>query len=106
MDQVAGKDGGVVTVNRTVAPNFWIGPNPDDLVLLGAKFDPCFRKDVRVQDEIINPQNDLATKMGCCMDQGESGGNCFSATEEGGLPFLADGLAHSRGSRVAAGTHR
>lgn len=40
------------------------GPKQSDLVLMGAKFAPCMRKDARVFDEIINPQNDAEADDG------------------------------------------
>lgn len=80
--QVASRDGGDITATKYVSPNFWIGPDPSALVLLGAKYTGCLRNDTRIWDEVIAPQNAAAKKMGCCTDQGLDGGNCFSALQD------------------------
>ena len=73
---VTQRDGSIATVSFSEDAIFWIGPAPASLVLMGAKFTPCMRSDVKIASLVIQPQHDAELGYGCCMQQG--GGVCFS----------------------------
>ncbi|XP_029006486.1 inactive rhomboid protein 2 [Betta splendens] len=52
--------------------NFWIGPNSEDLIHLGAKFSPCIRKDLQIVS-LIQKAKDLERESGCCVQNDNSG---------------------------------
>ena len=54
--RVTSKTGDVITVARNNTPNFFIGPQNNVLVLLGAKFAPCMRPDSEQRTQIRNQQ--------------------------------------------------
>merc|ERR1719281_809086 len=74
---VLDKNGLPKTFERNVSRNPFFGPKQSDLVLMGAKFAPCMRKDARVFDEIINPQNNAEADDGCCTRQ--NGEFCYTS---------------------------
>nr|XP_056711757.1 inactive rhomboid protein 2 [Euleptes europaea] len=52
--------------------NFWIGPSSIDLIHLGAKFSPCIRKDLQIEN-LIQKERDKERKSGCCVQNDNSG---------------------------------
>ncbi|XP_053309878.1 inactive rhomboid protein 2 [Spea bombifrons] len=52
--------------------NFWIGPSSISLIHLGAKFSPCIRRDVQIE-QLIRKQHDLERESGCCVQNDNSG---------------------------------
>ncbi|XP_078456864.1 inactive rhomboid protein 1-like isoform X1 [Lampetra planeri] len=52
--------------------NFWIGPNSESLIHLGAKFSPCMRQDMQVFNLIKRAQA-TERESGCCVRNDGSG---------------------------------
>lgn len=59
--------------------NIWLGPRPQDLIHLGAKFTPCMRKDHLVYKEIM-ADRDEERMTGCCIRNDQSG--CLQTQKE------------------------
>uniref|UniRef100_A0ACB8EKK8 Inactive rhomboid protein 2 n=1 Tax=Sphaerodactylus townsendi TaxID=933632 RepID=A0ACB8EKK8_9SAUR len=59
--------------------NFWVGPSSIDLIHLGAKFSPCIRKDLQIEN-LIQKERDKESKSGCCVQNDNSG--CVQTRQE------------------------
>ncbi|XP_072274989.1 inactive rhomboid protein 1 [Pyxicephalus adspersus] len=59
--------------------NFWIGPNSEDLIHLGAKFSPCMRQDQQVYS-LIQMKREKEKHSACCVRNDKSG--CIQTSEE------------------------
>ncbi|EGD81420.1 hypothetical protein PTSG_02140 [Salpingoeca rosetta] len=79
---VDGPDGTPVQASYQQEANFWIGPSPTALVLMGAKFTPCMRRDDRIYTEVVEPIAEAEQDFGCCVEQGATDGNCFSSSAD------------------------
>jgi len=84
------KEQGEVTLNRegvlykenlqiNIIESFWLGPSLESLILLGAKYAPCMRRDDRVFEK-INEDRIKENKTGCCMAVNNNG--CIQRTAE------------------------
>uniref|UniRef100_A0A665XC32 Inactive rhomboid protein n=1 Tax=Echeneis naucrates TaxID=173247 RepID=A0A665XC32_ECHNA len=60
------------SVKYTQQENFWIGPNSEDLIHLGAKFSPCIRQDRQIVS-LIQKAKELERESGCCVQNDNSG---------------------------------
>ncbi|KAG9473703.1 hypothetical protein GDO78_004158 [Eleutherodactylus coqui] len=60
------------SVKYTQQENFWIGPSSIALIHLGAKFSPCIRRDVQIEN-LIKKEHDLERESGCCIQNDNSG---------------------------------
>lgn len=65
------------TQSKFVVPSVWLGPPQQALVLLGAIFTPCMRRDRQIFDEIENDRQMESNMSGCCVRRDMSG--CFQA---------------------------
>jgi membrane associated rhomboid family serine protease len=61
------------TEERIVIPNVWGGPSQQSLVLLGALYGPCMRRDRQLFEAIDQDRNDERNQSGCCVRLDESG---------------------------------
>jgi len=52
--------------------NMWIGPRPRHLILLGAKYSPCMRRDPNIE-EFIKQEHDTERNSACCIYNDKSG---------------------------------
>jgi len=52
--------------------NLWIGPRPQDLILLGAKYSPCMRVDDQIQ-AMLRQQREIERGSACCIYNDKSG---------------------------------
>ncbi|XP_049626981.1 inactive rhomboid protein 2 [Suncus etruscus] len=52
--------------------NFWIGPSSIDLIHLGAKFSPCIRKDLQIE-QLVKREQEQERESGCCVQNDHSG---------------------------------
>jgi len=59
--------------------NFWIGPEPMDLVHLGAKYAPCMRNDTSVY-KAIQKDIDSERETACCIRNDRGG--CFQTNQQ------------------------
>ncbi|KAG8558505.1 hypothetical protein GDO81_017026, partial [Engystomops pustulosus] len=59
--------------------NFWIGPNSEDLIHLGAKFSPCMKQDQQVYN-LIQKKREKEKHSACCVRNDKSG--CIQTSEE------------------------
>ncbi|XP_065826804.1 inactive rhomboid protein 1-like [Oscarella lobularis] len=64
-----------------VEQNFWIGPSYENLILLGAKFAPCMRRDRRVFDAIDRERRAEIEDFGCCVRLDRAGCVYVSSNE-------------------------
>ena len=70
---------GPLTVQKNVGQNFWIGPTASTLILAGAKYTPCMRKEKEIWDRINEERGWEATGVeGCCFSPDY---NCGSLNE-------------------------
>ena len=60
-------------VERTVVPNVWLGPPQRSLVLLGALYGPCMRRDRQLYAGIENDRQVESNSSGCCVRRDNSG---------------------------------
>uniref|UniRef100_A0A8C7T3P3 Inactive rhomboid protein n=1 Tax=Oncorhynchus mykiss TaxID=8022 RepID=A0A8C7T3P3_ONCMY len=59
--------------------NFWVGPNSEALIHLGAKFSPCMRQDQQVHD-LIQEKRGRERESACCVRNDRSG--CLQTSQE------------------------
>ncbi|XP_018426277.1 PREDICTED: inactive rhomboid protein 1 [Nanorana parkeri] len=59
--------------------NFWIGPNSEDLIHLGAKFSPCMKQDLQVY-RLIQEKREKEKDSACCVRNDKSG--CIQTSED------------------------
>lgn len=59
--------------------NFWVGPNSEALIHLGAKFSPCMRQDEEIQ-KLIEETKARERESGCCVRNDRSG--CLQTLQE------------------------
>ncbi|XP_070304748.1 LOW QUALITY PROTEIN: inactive rhomboid protein 1-like [Salvelinus sp. IW2-2015] len=59
--------------------NFWVGPNSEALIHLGAKFSPCMRQDQQVHD-LIQEKRGRERDSACCVRNDRSG--CLQTSQE------------------------
>ena len=64
--------------SRLVVPSVWFGPPQQSLVLLGALFAPCMRRDGQIFEAIESDRETERDMSGCCVRRDRSG--CFQAT--------------------------
>ncbi len=64
-------------VPKSVVPSVWGGPPQQALVLLGALYAPCMRRDRQLFEGIEADRQMENTSSGCCVRRDESG--CFQA---------------------------
>ncbi|KAM9304719.1 inactive rhomboid protein 1 [Gastrophryne carolinensis] len=86
--------------------NFWIGPNSEDLIHLGAKFSPCMRQDQQVYN-LIQMKREKEKHSACCVRNDKSG--CIQTSEEECSSTLAVWVkwpAHSSTPLLANKTER
>ena len=67
------------TVSKMVVSSMWVGPPQQALVLLGALFTPCMRKDSQLFLGIEGDRNKENETSGCCVHRDGSG--CFQTTK-------------------------
>lgn len=67
------------TTERNVVPNVWLGPPQQDLVLLGALFAPCMRRDRQIFEAIESDRMIERDDSGCCVRRDMSG--CFQVVK-------------------------
>lgn len=67
-----------VTSEINIAGSVWGGPPQQSLVLLGALFAPCMRRDRQLFEAIDSERMDEALNSGCCVRRDNSG--CFQTT--------------------------
>ena len=68
------------TTSRLVVPSVWLGPPQQALVLLGALFAPCMRRDRQIFEAIDMDRETEGNASGCCVRRDMSG--CFQALNE------------------------
>lgn len=79
----------VETDERNVTTSVWGGPEQAALVLLGAKFAPCMRRDRQLLSAIQSDREKEANSSGCCVRRDQSG--CVQLlSEENCHPRFAD----------------
>lgn len=59
-------------VSHDEESNMWIGPRPRDLILLGAKYSPCMRRDAQIE-AMLSEQYDTERGSACCIYNDKSG---------------------------------
>uniref|UniRef100_A0A8C7DNZ6 Inactive rhomboid protein n=1 Tax=Oncorhynchus kisutch TaxID=8019 RepID=A0A8C7DNZ6_ONCKI len=59
--------------------NFWVGPNSEALIHLGAKFSPCMRQDQQVHD-LIQEKRGRERDSACCVRNDRSG--CLQTSQQ------------------------
>jgi len=59
-------------VSHDEESNMWIGPRPRDLILLGAKFSSCMRRDPQIE-AMVTEQYDTERGSACCIYNDKSG---------------------------------
>ena len=67
-----------VTSEINLAGSIWGGPPQQSLVLLGALFAPCMRRDRQLFEAIESDRTREALDSGCCVRRDGSG--CFQST--------------------------
>lgn len=68
------------TVSRLLVPSVWGGPPQQALVLLGAIFAPCMRRDRQLFEGIESDRQAESNFSGCCVRRDMSG--CFQAESQ------------------------
>ena len=58
---------------KNVTGNVWGGPSLEALVLLGAKYAPCMRRDRQLYSAIESDWVNEANNSGCCVRRDKSG---------------------------------
>lgn len=78
-DTVRQTDLSFAPVSKLVVPSVWGGPPQQALVLLGALFAPCMRRDRQLYEGIDMDRQREANSSGCCVRRDMSG--CFQVQE-------------------------
>lgn len=60
------------TVTHDEESNMWIGPRPRDLILLGAKYSPCMRRDTQIE-ALLSHEYETERGSACCIYNDKSG---------------------------------
>lgn len=68
-------EGGFAVISKQVVPNVWGGPPQQALVILGALYGPCMRRDAELFNGIEDDRQRENTSSGCCRRL--DGGGCF-----------------------------
>ncbi|XP_041062121.1 inactive rhomboid protein 1-like isoform X6 [Carcharodon carcharias] len=110
VDSILRNKGVYENVKFVQQENFWIGPNSEALIHLGAKFSPCMRQDQQVH-ELITLKREEENKSACCVRNDKSGcvqtleKECSSTLavwvkwpEHDSVPLLADKSPRNYGS--------
>ncbi|XP_071391820.1 inactive rhomboid protein 1-like isoform X2 [Centroberyx affinis] len=79
VDSVLRNKGVYENVKFVQQENFWVGPNSEALIHLGAKFSPCMRQDQEVH-ELIQEKRARERDSGCCVRNDRSG--CLQTLQE------------------------
>ncbi|MED6291939.1 Inactive rhomboid protein 1 [Characodon lateralis] len=79
VDSVLRNKGVYENVKFVQQENFWIGPDSESLIHLGAKYSPCMRQDEQVHD-LIRVKRDGERNSACCVRNDRSG--CVQTSEE------------------------
>ncbi|XP_067859236.1 inactive rhomboid protein 1 isoform X1 [Heptranchias perlo] len=79
VDSILRNKGVYENVKFVQQENFWIGPNSEALIHLGAKFSPCMRQDLQVHD-LITQERKEEKKSACCVRNDKSG--CVQTSEK------------------------
>lgn len=79
-DIVRQTDLSFATVSKLVVPSVWGGPPQQALVVLGALFAPCMRRDRQIFQGIDSDREFEGNMSGCCVRRDGSG--CFQAEQE------------------------
>ena len=79
-DTVRQTDLSFATVPKLVVPSVWGGPPQQALVLLGALFAPCMRRDRQLFERIEADRESESDSSGCCVRRDRSG--CFQAESQ------------------------
>ncbi|XP_029934389.1 inactive rhomboid protein 1 isoform X2 [Myripristis murdjan] len=79
VDSVLRNKGVYENVKFVQQENFWVGPNSEALIHLGAKFSPCMRQDQEVH-ELIQEKRVRERDSGCCVRNDRSG--CLQTLQE------------------------
>uniref|UniRef100_A0A6Q2Y2X0 Inactive rhomboid protein n=1 Tax=Esox lucius TaxID=8010 RepID=A0A6Q2Y2X0_ESOLU len=79
VDSVLRKKGVYENVKFVQQENFWVGPNSEALIHLGAKFSPCMRQDQQVY-ELIQEKREKERESACCVRNDRSG--CLQSSQE------------------------
>ncbi|XP_038675377.1 inactive rhomboid protein 1 isoform X1 [Scyliorhinus canicula] len=79
VDSILRNKGVYENVKFVQQENFWIGPNSEALIHLGAKFSPCMRQDQQVH-ELITLKREEENKSACCVRNDKSG--CVQTSEK------------------------
>jgi membrane associated rhomboid family serine protease len=61
------------TVEKIVIPSVWLGPSQKSLVLLGALYGPCMRRDRQLFRAVEADRNNERNQSGCCVRRDGSG---------------------------------
>ncbi|XP_066519947.1 inactive rhomboid protein 1 isoform X3 [Hoplias malabaricus] len=79
VDSVLRNKGVYENVKFVQQENFWVGPNSEALIHLGAKFSPCMRQDKQVHD-LIQEKKEKECNSACCVRNDQSG--CVQTSQE------------------------
>ncbi|KAL7869003.1 hypothetical protein AOLI_G00129910 [Acnodon oligacanthus] len=79
VDSVLRNKGVYENVKFVQQENFWVGPNSEALIHLGAKFSPCMRQDQQVHD-LIQEKKEKERNSACCVRNDKSG--CVQTSQE------------------------
>ncbi|KAG1929233.1 inactive rhomboid protein 1 isoform X1 [Pimephales promelas] len=79
VDSVLRNKGVYENVKFMQQENFWIGPDSEALIHLGAKFSPCMRQDQEVH-QLIQEKKDSERHSACCVRNDQSG--CLQTSQE------------------------
>ncbi|XP_077057198.1 inactive rhomboid protein 1 isoform X1 [Siphateles boraxobius] len=79
VDSVLRNKGVYENVKFMQQENFWIGPDSESLIHLGAKFSPCMRQDQEVH-QLIQEKKDSERHTACCVRNDQSG--CLQTSQE------------------------
>ncbi|CAB1313095.1 unnamed protein product, partial [Coregonus sp. 'balchen'] len=79
VDSVLRNKGVYENVKLVQQENFWVGPNSEALIHLGAKFSPCMRQDQQVHD-LIQEKRGRERESACCVRNDRSG--CLQTSQE------------------------
>ncbi|PWA16151.1 hypothetical protein CCH79_00019449 [Gambusia affinis] len=79
VDSVLRNKGVYENVKFVQQQNFWVGPNSEALIHLGAKFSPCMRQDEEIQ-QLIEETKARERQSGCCVRNDRSG--CLQTLQE------------------------
>ncbi|XP_055746266.1 inactive rhomboid protein 1-like isoform X3 [Salvelinus fontinalis] len=79
VDSVLRNKGVYENVKFVQQENFWVGPNSEALIHLGAKFSPCMRQDQQVHD-LIQEKRGRERESACCVRNDRSG--CLQTSQE------------------------